>query len=188
MKRICKLEQLLPAGLRRRATAASLTAIMALASVFGIGGAKLKGYESSVAKRFSVGEYSIAADLNGRLDAAANLISHAQRVDGVSEQALTQAQNAIRGVQKASGPAATARADKLLAAALNDLYDEASGLAGQIEWDLMAGQLSEFDSKGVVIHNNDYNFSAEQFNQDSGSFPANLIGLLWGVDEAEYYE
>ena len=68
------------------------------------------------------------------------------------------------------------------------LYDAAAGAANANQADLMAGELAEFNSRGNTIYNNDYNSNARRFNQDLGGQPARLIGALWGIEPAEYYE
>ena len=52
---------------------------MALAGVFGIGGAKLAGYAQRTAASFDSGMYSISADLDARLNAAADLYPRRRR-------------------------------------------------------------------------------------------------------------
>ncbi|WP_418667987.1 LemA family protein [Allofournierella sp.] len=188
MKGPCKLEQKLPAALRRKAVAPALAAVMALAGVFGIGGAKLAGYAQRTAASFDSGMYSIAADLDARLNAAANLATVAGKVEGVDGAALAAVDGAIAAVQAAGSPAAKAGADRTLSEAVNALYDAANATANENQADLMAGELAEFNSRGNTIHNNDYNSNARRFNQDLGGQPARLIGALWGIEPAEYYE
>lgn len=184
----CKLEQKLPAALRSRAVAAALAGVMALGGVFGIGGAKLAGYARRTAASFDSGMNSITGDLDARLNAAANLVTVAEKMDGLDAEALAAVNQAIAAVQAAPGPAAKAGADRTLSEAVNQLYDQAAAGANANQADLLAGELAEFNSRGNTIRNNDYNSNARRFNQDLGGQPARLIGALWGIEPAEYYE
>ena len=188
MKGPCKLEQLLPAPLKKKAVAVSAAVLLAAGSVLGIGGAKLAAYESSTATAFSSGMYSVAADLDARLNAAANLVTVAQKVAGLDAGAVEAVEQAIQAVNEAAGPAAKAAADEALAGAVNELYDQAVALADAGQYDLLAGELAEFNSRGNTIRNNDYNTKARQFNETLSGQPAKLIAALWGIEEAEYYQ
>lgn len=188
MKGPCKLEQKLPAALRNKAVAPALAAVLALGSVFGVGGAKLAAYASRTAQSFGTGMYSISADLDARLNAAANLVTVAEKVDGVDAALLDAVDAAVKAVQAAPSPAAKAGADKTLSEAVNALYDAAYADANLNQGDLLAGELAEFNSRGNTIRNNDYNSNARAFNETLKGQPARLIGALWGIDQAEYFE
>ena len=82
---------------------------------------------------------------------------------------------------------AKAAADAALDSAVNALYDEAVALADANQYDLLAGELAEFNARGNTIRNNDYNSRAQEFNDTLAGQPAKLIGALWGIEEAEYY-
>lgn len=187
MKGSCKLEQLLPAPLKKKAVAVAAACLLAVGSVFGIGGAKLASYANSTSAAFSDGMYSIAADLDARLNSAANLVTVAKKVSGVSAESIDRTSGAIEAVKSAGGPAAKAAADAALADAANALYDEAAALADAAQYDLLAGELAEFNARGNTIRNNDYNSRAQAFNDTLAGQPAKLIGALWGIEEAEYY-
>lgn len=187
MKGPCKLEQILPAPMKNRAVAAAAACLLAAGSVFGIGGAKLAACANSTAAAFSDGMYSIAADLDARLNSAANLVTVAEKVSGVSAGSAEAVRSAVDAVNAAEGPAAKAAADAALDSAVNALYDEAAALADTNQYDLLAGELAEFNSRGNTIRNNDYNSRAQEFNDTLAGQPAKLIGALWGIEEAEYY-
>ena len=197
MKGPCKLEQILPAPMKNKVVAVAAACLLAAGSVFGIGGAKLASYANSTAAAFSDGMYSIAADLDARLNSAANLVTVAEKVSGVSAGSVEAVRSAVvprdkRGpimdaVNAAQGPAAKAAADTALDSAVNALYDEAVALADANQYDLLAGELAEFNARGNTIRNNDYNSRAQEFNDTLAGQPAKLIGALWGIEEAEYY-
>lgn len=188
MKGPCKLEQMLPAPLKNKVVAVAAACLLAAGSVLGIGGAKLAARANSTAAAFSDGMYSIAADLDARLNSAANLATVAEKVSGVSADAIQAVRQAIDEVNAAQGPAAKAAADGALADAVNALYDGAAALADANQYDLLAGELAEFNARGNTIRNNDYNSQARQFNEILAGQPAKLIGALWGIEEAEYYQ
>ena len=125
MKGPCKLEQILPAPMKNKVVAAAAACLLAAGSVFGIGGAKLASYANSTAAAFSDGMYSIAADLDARLNSAANLVTVAEKVSGVSAGSVEAVRSAVDAVNAAQGPAAKAAADAALDSAVNALYDEA---------------------------------------------------------------
>lgn len=187
MKGPCKLEQILPAPMKNKVVAVAAACLLAAGSVFGIGGAKLASYANSTAAAFSDGMYSIAADLDARLNSAANLVTVAEKVSGVSAGSVEAVRGAVDAVNAAQGPAAKAAADAALDSAVNALYDEAAALADTNQYDLLAGELAEFNSRGNTIRNNDYNSRAQEFNDTLAGQPAKLIGALWGIEEAEYY-
>ena len=162
-----EVESKLPAPAKKRSTASVVLVALALVSVFGIGGAKLASYANSTAAAFSDGMYSIAADLDARLNSAANLVTVAEKVSGVSAGAVEAVRIAVDAV--------------------NALYDEAVALADANQYDLLAGELAEFNARGNTIRNNDYNSRAQEFNDTLAGQPAKLIGALWGIEEAEYY-
>lgn len=186
MKGPCKLEQILPAPMKNKVVAVAAACLLAAGSVFGIGGAKLASYANSTAA-FSDGMYSIAADLDARLNSAANLVTVAEKVSGVSAGSVEAVRSAVDAVNAAQGPAAKAAADTALDSAVNALYDEAVALADANQYDLLAGELAEFNARGNTIRNNDYNSRAQEFNDTLAGQPAKLIGALWGIEEAEYY-
>ena len=190
MKGPCKLEQLLPGPLKKRGVAAVLALVLALGSVFGIGGAKLSAYRSGkVDGLFATGPYSIATGLDARVNAAANILTVAKRVPGASEERMAALQTAINNMELAKGPAAKAKADSVLATEVELLYDQMVELArdaGQL--DMLEGQNADFMSQGNILSHSDYNEAARQFNDLLDTFPASIIGGLWGIDQAEYYQ
>ena len=111
----------------------------------------------------------------------------AEKVSGVSAGSAEAVRSAVDAVNAAQGPAAKAAADTALDSAVNALYDEAAALADTNQYDLLAGELAEFNSRGNTIRNNDYNSRAQEFNDTLAGQPAKLIGALWGIEEAEYY-
>lgn len=187
MKQLAKLEQNLPAVLKKTGVPQAAALLLLAVSVFGIGGAKLAGHYSDTMAGFNSGKYSITADLDQRVSAAANVVTVAKKIAGVDQTLLAAAQNAVDALAEPMGPADTYAANETLDAAVEALYDAALPLASADQKDLLSEQHSEFMSRGTILRNSSYNEEAEQFNKDRNAFPASLIGALWGVDEAEYF-
>ena len=187
MKQLAKLEQNLPAVLKKTGVPQAVALLLLAVSVFGIGGAKLAGYYSSTMAGFTTGQYSITADLDQRVSAAANVVTVAKKIAGVDQTLLAAAEEAVNALSEPMGPADTYAANEALNTAVEALYDAALPLASADQKDLLSEQHSEFMSRGTILRNSPYNEEAEQFNKDRNAFPASLIGALWGVDEAEYF-
>ena len=187
MKQLAKLEQNLPAVFKKTGVPQAAALLLLAVSVFGIGGAKLAGYYSEPMGGVTSGKYSIPADLDQRVSAAANVVTVAKKIAGVDQTLLAAAQNAVDALAEPMGPADTYAANETLDAAVEALYDAALPLASADQKDLLGEQHSEFMSRGTILRNSSYNEEAEQFNKDRNAFPASLIGALWGVDEAEYF-
>ena len=187
MKQLAKLEQNLPAVLKKTGVPQAAALVLLAVSVFGVGGAKLAGYYSGTMAGFTTGKYSITADLDQRVSAAANVVTVAKKITGVDQTLLAAAEEAVNALSAPLGPADTYAANETLDAAVEALYDAALPLADDTQKDLLGEQHSEFMSRGTILRNSPYNEEAEQFNKDRNAFPASLIGALWGVDEAEYF-
>lgn len=85
-------ESKLPAPLKKRGTAAAVLAALALVSVFGIGGARLKGLHDKTAALYTAAQdkygHSIQGDFAAQADAAANLIRVAGRTLGQGDASV----------------------------------------------------------------------------------------------------
>ena len=188
MKKFLQLEQKLPAAFKRAGVPQIIAIVLVLVSVFGIGGAKLAGYYNNTMAGFNSGKYSITADMDQRVSAAANVVTVAKKITGVDAQLVQAAEQAVNALQQPSGPAQTYANDQILDTAVEALYDAALPLASADQKDLLSEQHSEFLSRGTILRNSSYNEEATRFNKDRNAFPASLIGALWGVDDAEYFE
>ena len=100
MKQLAKLEQKLPAALKKAGVPQIAALVLLAVSVFGIGGAKLAGYYSSTMAGFNSGKYSITADLDQRVSAAANVVTVAKKIAGVDEALLTAAEDAVNALSE----------------------------------------------------------------------------------------
>lgn len=185
-----RAESRLPAVLRRRSVAAGALAALMLASVFGIGGLRLRGRYQAVQAQFrAVNEYnqSIPGDLAAQADAAASLIRVGAGVLGADHEAVRAAQSTLDAWNALGGDAAP---DALYAANLA-LYHGVDGLynalraAGAAD-ERADGLYAAFVSAQATIDRAAaaYNQAADAYNAEAGGFPAGLIARLWGVAEA----
>ena len=86
------VESKLPAPAKKRGTAAAVLVLLALVSVFGIGGARLKGLHDQTQALYSAAQdeygHSIQGDFAAQADAAANLIRVAGRTLGQGDASV----------------------------------------------------------------------------------------------------
>ena len=190
-----RAESKLPAPARRKPTAVLVLAALALVSVFGIGGLKLKGNYARVEAVYTTAtnEYGdgIQTDLAAQADAAASLIRLAGRILGENDPTVAQANTALDGWNAAdTTPAAQYRANQTLYAAVGDTYTAAGLKADSDQRNQLDALYSEFTSRQALVERaaaNDYNPAAEAYNRTTASFPGNLIGGVWGVGYADLF-
>lgn len=188
-------ESKLPAPARRKPTAVLVLVALALVSVFGIGGLKLKGKYARVQALYTTAtnEYGdgIQTDLAAQADAAASLIRLAGRILGENDPTVTQANTALDGWNAAPvQPDAQYTANQALYAAVGDTYTAAGLKADSDQRNQLDALYSEFTSRQALVERaaaNDYNPAAEAYNRTTASFPGNLIGGLWGVGYADLF-
>ena len=126
-------ESKLPAPLKKRGTAAAVLAALALVSVFGIGGARLKGLHDKTAALYTAAQdkygHSIQGDFAAQADAAANLIRVAGRTLGQGDASVQAAQAALDAwnAQGEADPAQQYALNRTLAGAV-DLRTAAASL------------------------------------------------------------
>ena len=194
-QKLAGLEKALPAALRSRALAFVLAAAVLAAGVVGIGGAKLKGRQASVQALYTAtNEHGsgMTGDLALRADAAANLIRLCGQVLGTDDATVQAAQAALDGWNAAAGaggPADQFAANTALGGAVTAMYQQTDAAGGVTE--AISGQYTEFLSRQDIILRtaaNDYNPAAQGYNDTVSGFPANVIGLLWGVGEVQLFQ
>lgn len=185
-----EVETRLPPPARKRPVAVLVLVVLALVSVFGIGGARLKGTRSSTAALYSSAQddygHSIQGDFAAQTDAAASLIRVAGNVlgqDDVDVQAAQAALDAWNAEAQAAQPAVQYALNTDLAGAVDLVYTSAADAA-----DAKAkGQLDDlhdsFTSAQATIERAaaDYNTKAEAYNQTVSAFPANVLAVAWGA-------
>ena len=190
-----RAEDHLPAPARRRPVAALVLAALALVSVLGIGGAKLKARQASVTALYTTAtnEYGdgIQTDLDAQADAAASLIRLAGRVLGENEDFVTAASAALDAWNATPvSPAAQYAQNAKLYAAVGDVYTAARAQADEGTKNQLDALYAEFTSRQALVERaaaNTYNPAAQEFDQELGQVPANLLAPLWGVRPAELF-
>ena len=190
-----ELESKLPAPARRAPVGAMVLAVLALVSVFGIGGARLKGKYDRVLSAYttSTNEYGdgIQTDLAAQADAAASLIRLSSRILGADDPSVAQANEAL-DIWNATPvePAVQYAVNQTLYAAVGDTYNAAVLKGDSDQKTQLDGLYSEFTSRQALVERaaaNDYNPKAEEYNQITQSLPGSLIGQLWGVGHAQLF-
>ena len=187
-------ESKLPAPLKKRGTAAAVLAALALVSVFGIGGARLKGLHDKTAALYTAAQdkygHSIQGDFAAQADAAANLIRVAGRTLGQGDASVQAAQTALDAwnAQGDADPAQQYALNRTLAGAVDLVYTAAADTAAQEK-----GQLDDlydsFTSAQATVERAAaaYNEQAQAYNQTAGGFPAVVLAGLWGAQPLAYF-
>lgn len=191
-----ELETKLPAPAKKRPVAALALVVLALVSVFGIGGARLKGLRSSTARIYASQQdeygHSIQGDLAAQTDAAASLIRVAGNVLGQQDADVQNAQAALdawNAEASADAPAVQYHLNTQLTGAVDILYTAASDEADS----KAKGQLDDlhdsFTSAQATIERAaaDYNTKAEAYNEKVRTFPANVLAGLWDAGALETF-
>lgn len=189
-----QVESKLPAPAKKRPTAALALVVLAAVSVFGIGGAKLNTkYNQVQAIYASANEHgqSMQNDLSLRADAAANLIRLCGQVLGEDAASVQAAQQALDdwNATDSSHPADQFAANTALGSAVEIMYGEVADAGKSTE--SIETQHTEFLSRQDIIlrmAGNEYNPAVEEYNNTLSSFPANVIGTLWGIGEVEAFQ
>ena len=179
-----EVETKLPAPAKKRGTASIVLVVLALVSVFGIGGAKLKGTESR-----AVASYSTMCTTNsGRTDAgklaqAANdVLSGAGQILGQDDDLVRQAQKAVNAyIGDISRTSPTVHLEMVDAVEL--AYKTAQAKVDREErrdMDLAHDEFVSYENIIVREYLTKYNEYASVL--DSTAFPTAQIGELWGVN------
>lgn len=191
-----EVETRLPPPARKRPVAALALVVLALVSVFGIGGARLQGVRSRTARIYSSQQdeygHGIQSDFAAQADAAASLIRVAGNVLGEQDADVQTAQAALdawNAESDAGQPAVQYRLNTALSGAVDILYTAASDVADS----KAKGQLDDlhdsFTSAQATIERAaaDYNTQAEDYNETVSAFPANLLAGLWNAGPLQTY-
>ena len=188
-------ESRLPAPARKKPAAALFLAALALVSVFGLGGFKLRGRYDRVCAAFSASdEYgnSIVQDLAAQA-AAASLIRLGGRILGEEDADVSYAAQALDAYNRSDkqNAADQYRCNANLTGAVGDLYLAAGRRADDDAKAQLEALYAEFTSRQAIVERaaaNDYNPRAQAYNETARAFPANVIGALWGVSSAPLFD
>lgn len=190
-----EVESKLPAPAKKKPTAALFLAVLALLSVFGIGGARLKGQYQNTLEIYTslVDEYGngIQTDFVAQTDAAASLIRVCESVLGAGNADVSAAAAALQDWNDTpTAPAAQYAQNQKLYGAVVTAYNAARNAADSAQRDQLDGLHARFTSPQTTIDRvaaNDYNPAAQTYNRTAGAFPANLVAGLWGIGELELF-
>lgn len=179
-----EVETKLPTPAKKHGTASIVLVALALVSVLGIGGAKLKGVESR-----AVSSYSAMCTTNsgrtdaGRLAQAANdVVTGAGQILGEDNDLVRQAQQAVNAyVGDISRTAPTVQSEMVSAVEL--AYKTAQATTdkeNRKEMDLAHDEFVSYQNIIVREYLTEYNKCAAIL--DSTAFPTAQLGALWGVN------
>lgn len=181
-----EVETKLPAPAKKRGTASIVLVVLALVSVFGIGGAKLKGVYTDTAESYTAQDnygHSIQGDFDTQADAAANLIKQAGYADA-APAALQDAEDALDAWNAADRtPAAQYTANRKLYSAVDALYASLNNKVDSSTQRALDDQYNAFVSAQATIERAaaEYNLSVDDYEKTVSQFPANVIAGLWGA-------
>ena len=182
-----EVETKLPAPAKKRGTASIVLVALALVSVLGIGGAKLKGVYTSAQDEYG---HSIQGDFETQADAAANLIKQAGYVDSTPAAALQEAEDALAAWNDTDdSPAVQYAANRRLYNAVDTLYASLNNKVDDSTQRALDDQYNAFVSAQATIERaaNVYNLWVEDYEKTVSQFPANLISGLWGAQAPERF-
>ena len=186
-----QVESKLPAPAKKNSTASVFLVVLALVSVFGIGGAKLKGQYGSVRAAYTQQDThgnSMQNDLASSADYAASLIRQCENLLPADNTALLDARQALEdwNAQTSAEPSAQYTLNLRLYNAVDALHADAARAGGSaaIEdlYDSFVSVQSIIDREGAA-----YNLAADAYNQTISGFPAGVIGAVWGAGQAERF-
>ncbi len=177
---------------QKRQFAWSITIVMILVAVFGLGGSKLAGQAEQARQVFYLGVngdgLSINHDLDRRAEAATNLATVASRYLAASDSLLTDLQAAREQLQQAEDAAAKYAANQQLGQAALAVYDALAGyeLSDQ-DQRYRQSLMDELESANAIIGHDGYNAQAAACNALLSGFPAGLLARVCGIALVAYY-
>ena len=174
----------------RRLAALVLVAVVLLCT-FISGGVGLSGQRRQASDAFFAVSESIWADLNELGDNATVLTSITRQYSSVDEalnQDVESAVAVLRDLQQEGDVAAMYDASQTLTDCVEKLYTAGSAI------DMRENEIQDFryayknfSSANLRISHDPYNDTAAAFNRLLSGFPANLIGLVCGVDQLDLF-
>lgn len=183
-----EVETKLPPPAKKRPMAVLALVVLALVSVFGIGGARLKGLRSRTAKIYTTQQdeygHSIQGDFAAQTDAAASLIRVASNVLGEADADVQAAQAALdrwNTEADAAQPAVQYSCNTTLVGAVDLLYTAAADTADAKTKGQLDDLYDSFTSAQATIQRAaaEYNTQAEAYNETVSGFPAKVLAGLW---------
>ncbi len=198
-QKLAGLEQALPAALAKRGTALVLSVVVMLAAFFGLGGAKLRSRYNEARQWYTTGVaadngYTLSEELTTRANTAANIITTGGNTLGAdsaevlaAQDALTVFQNDLDGLNAGKTRMHAVYQDNTaLGAAIDQLYATLQEQAADpMKMGAVQGQYGQFNSAGTILGSLQYNNAVYDYQNDTGGFPASVLGGLFGVQEVE---
>ena len=198
-QKLAGLEQALPAALAKRGTALALSVVVMLAAFFGLGGAKLRSRYNEARQWYTTGVaadngYTLSEELTTRANTAANIITTGGNTLGAdsaevlaAQDALTVFQNDLDGLNAGKTRMHAVYQDNTaLGAAIDQLYAQLQEQAADpMKMGAVQGQYGQFNSAGTILGSLQYNNAVYDYQNDTGGFPASVLGGLFGVQEVE---
>lgn len=175
----------------RRIAALVLLACV-LASVFALGGMKLKAKEGALNDLFVLGSetslatrHSMDSYLDRATDAANSLAQEAKQYS-VDEALIEDVLKYAEALGKTDGMNGRYEPYANLTVAVENLYSalQAAGAGDQVNVKMAYG---DFTSAQSLLKYDAYHAEASAYNKTVGAFPASVIAALWGVGTAETY-
>ena len=211
-QKLAGVEAKLPAALSTRAAALALSVVVMLAAFLGFGSAKLRSRYNEACKWYTVGVaadngYNLSEELTTRMNTAANIITTAGNTLGADSAEVQAAQTALNdfsacleAVQnggkaqaltslpyyQGSTMHALYQANEVLGSRIDQLYAKLQEQAADpMKMGAVQGQYGQFNSAGTILGNLQYNNAVYDYQNDTGGFPASVLGGLFGVQEVE---
>jgi hypothetical protein len=199
-KKLAGFEEKLPHFFQSGAVSVALAAVVIAGSIFGVGGAKLHSRYVKVQNAVTVGveadtkygkEFTIAQQLAARSSNAQSMITVAGELLGADSAYVSRAQEALDALNAARADTsvkAMYEADTALQAALDTMYAQAQSLSDTpMKMGTLQTAYTNYNSAGQRVRSLAYNELAQDYNDSTGTFPADMIGALWGCGKAELF-
>lgn len=172
-------------ALKKTWVAYTCALLLALCSIFGLGGIKLASVRKEAVTAFFQGQNGFSAyhDLAKRRESSYNLIHIGEKVLPGDNQQLKQCKSSWERFKEGNKPEDYASANPKLQSSVEQLYEvilQQSSLSDK-ERERADRQYSDFNERMSNLKYDDYyNGMAESYNKLCSKFPANLIANVTG--------
>ncbi|MEG1549816.1 MAG: hypothetical protein RR415_05970 [Ruthenibacterium sp.] len=169
-----------PTWLENRKLAVTVLVFAVIFSVLGMGSMQVNRIGNKVQAQFAD---IIAGDLTARIAAAEGIVAAGEKTAG-DTAAYTAAQEAVKAIKAAEGPAAQYAASVALGNKIEALYENIHVVRGEPEiGSVLQMQLSEFRSRGNIMERQKgiYNETARAAQKKLRGFPAGIFAALTGT-------
>lgn len=165
-----------------------LAVCIVLSLIFGGGGA-LMDLRTAAESQFYANSESISAELNEMRSNAVVLASIAAKYDTADKTLITALNDAVSSLDSAEHISGKHQASLKLDAAVENVYSNLTSLKlGDMDAQDARYAYKNFSSAQMRIEHDGYNGLASEFNQTLARFPANLLGMLRGIDPLALFQ